>query len=141
MSTTDATTGGRSTSPDPRTATPLVRAFQILSALAVLNVLVQFITAGQLLPQGGPAEAHGAGAIVLHVLSGLAAIVAVLLWRQQRLGVRAVVLAAVVFAFSFLQAYWGGYNSLWIHVPGAMLLTVGVVWVFFTSLRTGVRRH
>jgi len=139
MPTTDATTGGRSTSSDPRTVTPLVRAFQILSALAVVNVLYQFVTAGQLFPNGGPGEAHGAGAIVLHVISGLAAISAVLLWRQQRLGVRAMVLAVVVFAYSFLQAYWGGYDSLWIHVPGAMLLTVGVVWVFFTSLRPGVR--
>ncbi|GAA3561486.1 hypothetical protein GCM10022197_16400 [Microlunatus spumicola] len=139
MSTSDATTGGRPDSSDPRAATSLVRAFQVLAGLAVLNVLYQFVTAGQLFPNGGPEEAHAAGAIVLHVLSGLAAIVAVLLWRQQRLGVRPMVLAVVVFAYTFLQAYWGGYDSLWIHVPGAMLLTVGVVWVFFTSLRPGVR--
>ena len=117
------------------TSTGLGRAFQVLSALAVLNVLWQFVTAGQLFPSGGPEEAHAAGAIVLHVVSGLAAVVAVLLWRQQQLGARATALAVLVFAYTFLQAYWGGYSSLWIHVPGAMLLTVGVVWVFFTSLR------
>jgi glucose dehydrogenase len=122
-----------------REASGLRRAFQVLAGLAVVNVLVQFITAGQLFPNGGPQEVHAGGAIVLHVLSGLAAVTAVLLWRQQRLGLRSTVLAVVVFAYTFLQAYWGGYSTLWIHVPGAMLLTVGVVWVFFTSLRTGTR--
>ena len=117
----------------------LGRAFQVLAGLAVVNVLVQFVTAGQLFPNGGPEETHAAGAIVLHVLSGLAAVAAVLLWRQQQLGVRAMVLAVVVFGYTFLQAYWGGYDTLWIHVPGAMLLTVGVVWVFFTSLRAGAQ--
>ena len=122
-----------------RRASGLGRAFQILAGLAVINVLVQFITAGQLFPNGGPEEVHAAGAIVLHVVSGLAAVTAVLLWRQQQLGVRAMVLAVVVFGYTFLQAYWGGYSTLWIHVPGAMLLTVCVVWVFFTSLRAGAR--
>jgi len=124
----------------PRTSSGLVRAFQVLAALAVVNVLFQFITAGQLFPDGGPAGAHGTGAIVLHVLSGLAAITAVLLWRQGQLGVAPMVLAVVVFAYTFLQAYWGGYRSLYIHIPGAMLLTVGVVWVLFTSLRLSARR-
>lgn len=139
MPTTDATTSSRTTSSRPGGVSRLVRAFQVFAGLAVLNVLWQFVTAGQLFPNGGPAEAHEAGAIVLHVLSGLAAVSAVLLWRQQQLGVRAMVLAVVVFGYTFLQAYWGGYSSLWIHVPGAMVLTVGVVWVLFTSLRAGVR--
>jgi hypothetical protein len=119
----------------------LVRAFQVFAALAVVNVLYQFVTAGQLFPDGGPEEAHAAGAIVLHVLSGLAAISAFFLWRQGRVGVRTMALAVVVFAYTFLQAYWGGYSSLYIHVPGAMVLTVGVVWVLFTSLRRGPARH
>jgi hypothetical protein len=133
------TTTHASTS-DPRTSSGLVRAFQVLAGLAVLNVLFQFITAGQLFPDGGPAGAHGTGAIVLHVLSGLAAITAVLLWRQRLLTVGAMVLAVVVFGYTFLQAYWGGYSSLWIHVPGAMVLTVGVVLVLVTSLRLSARR-
>jgi hypothetical protein len=137
MASTDTSAGDKTTAAAPRTVTPLVRAFRVLAALAVLTVLWQFITAGQLLPQGGPQEAHAAGAIVLHVVSGLAAIVAVLLWRRQQLSLFAAGLAVVVFGYTFLQAWWGGYDSLWIHVPGAMVLTVGVVWVVFTSLRAG----
>lgn len=121
-------------------STGLVRAFQIFSALAVVNVLVQFVTAGQLFPNGGPEGAHAAGAIVLHVVSGLAAIAAGLLWRKGVLSIARAALAAIVFAYTFLQAYWGGYSSLYIHIPGAMLLTVGVVWVLFVSLRLTPRR-
>lgn len=136
MSTTDARTRA-----DARSATSgLERGFQIFAALAVVNVLAQFITAGQLFPDGGPQGLHAAGAIVLHVLTGLAAVAAVLLWRQGRVTITTAVLAVVVFGYTFLQAYWGGYSSLYIHVPGAMLLTVGVVWVLFTSLRRGAPR-
>ena len=123
-----------------RTSSGLVRAFQVFAALAVVNVLVQFITAGQLFPNGGPDGLHAAGAIVLHVLSGLAAVAVGLLWRQGKASLATTALTVIVFAYSFLQAYWGGYSSLWIHVPGAMLLTVGVVWVLFASLRLSPRR-
>ena len=120
-------------------ASPLLRAFQVLAALSVLNVLAQFITAGQLFPSGGPKELHAAGAIVLHVISGLAAVAAVVLWRQSRLGIGITVLAIVVFGYTFIQAAIGGYNTLYVHVPGAMLLTAGVVWLLVWSLRP-VRR-
>jgi hypothetical protein len=117
------------------TPTPLLRALQVFAGLAVLVVLFQFITAGQLLTSRGPDELHAAGAIVLHVFSGVAAICAVVLWRQDRVSLRLAVLAAVVFVFTFVQAAIGGYDSLYIHVPGAMLLTAGVVWLLVASLR------
>jgi hypothetical protein len=117
----------------------LVRAFQVLAGLAVLNVLVQFVTAGQLFPAGGPEEAHAAGAIVLHVVSGLAAVAAVLGWRRGAVSPRLMVLTVLVFGFTFLQAAWGGRSSLWIHIPGAMVLTAAAVWVLLASLRVGRR--
>lgn len=120
----------------PRTTTGgLVRAFQAFAALSVLTVLFQFITAGQLFPQGGPEEAHAAGAIVLHVVSGVAAVLAVFAWRRSQVSPRLAGLAVVVFAYSFLQAAWGGRSSLWIHVPGAMAMAAGVVWLLIASLR------
>lgn len=122
---------------DAGPATALVRVFQLFAALAVLVVLVQSITAGQLFPQGGPEGAHAAGAIVLRVVSGLAAVAAVVLWRQSRLGLGTTLLAVVVFAYGFLQAVWGGPYSLWIHVPGAMVMAAGVVWLLVVSLRAG----
>lgn len=127
-----AQTASSTSTPAP---TPLVRGLQIFAALAVVNVLFQFITAGQLFPSGGPDELHAAGAIVLHVFSGLAAICAFLLWRQGRITLGLAALAAVVFAYTFVQAAIGGYDTLYIHVPGAMLLTAGVVWLLLATLR------
>jgi hypothetical protein len=130
LSATEASTSART-----QTSSGLVRAYRVFAALALVNVLFQFITAGQLFPSGGPGGLHAGGAIVLHVLSGLAAVAAVVLWRRGQVSLATTALTVVVFGYTFLQAYWGGYSSLWIHVPGAMLLTVGVVWVLFASLR------
>lgn len=128
-----------STTTPVSTGSGLLRAFQVFAALSVLSVLVQFITAGQLFPDGGPEELHAGGAIVLHVLSGLAAIAAFLLWRRDELSRGSMALAVVTFAYSFLQAAWGGRSSLWIHVPGAMVMSALVVWVLVAALRVGRR--
>jgi hypothetical protein len=121
------------------TPTTLLRGLQVLAGLEVLNVLFQYITAGQLFPSGGPQELHAAGAIVLHVVSGVAAICAFLLWRQQRITTGLAALAVVVFAYTFVQAAIGGYDTLYIHVPGAMLLTAGTIWLFLATLRPRTR--
>lgn len=115
--------------------TALPRVLQVLAALSVLNVLAQFITAGELFPSGGPAELHAAGAIVLHIISGLAAVVAVVLWRQRTVSPGLMILAVLVFGYTFVQAAIGGYQTLYVHVPGAMLLTGGVVWLLVWTLR------
>ena len=91
-------------------------------------------------PQGGPEELHAGGAIVLHVLSGLAAVTAVLLWRRGGPPARTAVLAVVVFALTFVQAATGGRDTLWVHVPGAMVLTVGAVWLAVWSFTPAARR-
>jgi len=136
MSTT--TSNARPTSGSTTSAGPLLLALKVFAALAVVAVLWQFVTAGQLLPRGseGAETGHAAGAIVLHVVSGLAAIAAVVLWRQRVVSLALAALAVVVFAFGFLQAALGGYNSLYVHIPGAMLLTAGVVWLLVAAVRS-----
>lgn len=114
---------------DTRSTTTMLRALQVSALLAVANLAWQFVTAGQLFPEQGSDDLHAGGAIVLHVLTGVVAIAAGLHWRHARGPVWPTVLAAVVFVLTFVQAYTGGYDTLWIHVPGAMVLTVGSVWV------------
>lgn len=112
----------------------LLRGLQVLAVLTVLNLLCQFVTAGQLFPRGGPEDLHAGGAIVLHVLSGLTALAALALWRQQEAPAWLGVLAAVVFVLTFVQAWFGERSTLYVHVPLAMVLVVGSVWVAAASL-------
>jgi hypothetical protein len=139
MTQTRPTSTAASSSTARGASTAWLRAFRAFAALAVLTVLYQFVTAGQLLPQGGPGQAHAGGAIVLHVFSGLAAVAAVVLWRRDQTSRGVAVLAVVVFVATFVQAAIGGYDSLYVHIPGAMLLTAGVVWLLLASLRHGTR--
>lgn len=130
-----------SSSATPTTrATPVLRALQLFAGLAVVNVLVQFLTAGQILSAGASKEPHGIGAVVLHVVSGLAALAAVVLWRQGRASLGLAALAVVVFGCTLIQAALGDYASLAVHVPGAMILTAGVVWLLIASLRASAHR-
>jgi uncharacterized membrane protein len=120
-----------------RKGTAILRTLQVLAALTVLELLVQYLSAGQML---GPLhsrtarEIHESGAIVLHVVSGLTAVAAILLWRTRRTSVWPAVLSVAVFVLSFLQAYLGDDETLYLHIPGALVLTVGSVWVLVWSL-------
>jgi hypothetical protein len=115
--------------------TTLLRVLQGATVLTALNVLLQFITAGQLFPDGGPEELHSGGAISLHVFSGVAALAAIALWRKQHTTTTLPVLAVVVFLATIAQAAVGGRDTLWVHIPGAMVLTAGVVWLLISVFR------
>ena len=122
-----------------RTAAPaVVTALRVLSVLTVVVIVWQFVTAGPLVEGSQAADAHGTGAIVLHVVSGLTTVAAALAWRGGA-ALSLLVVAALVFALSFLQAYLGSNGPISVHVPGAMVLTVGAVLVAAWSF-AGVRR-
>lgn len=114
------------------TAAPAI--LMALRATAVLTVLVllwQFVTAGGFVgrPGGETAEGlHATGAIVLHVVSGLTMIAAAVLWRGGA-ALWPTIVAAVVFVLTFVQAYVGSNGPLSVHIPGAMILTLGAVLV------------
>ncbi len=114
-----------------------LRALRVLAVLTVVSLAFQFVTAGQLFPEGGPEEVHAGGAVALHVLSGLTAVAAFLHRRRTGTALWPVVLAAVVLVLTFVQAATGGRETLWVHVPGAMVLTVGAVWVAAWSFSRG----
>lgn len=132
-----------STHPDEtasRAASTTLRALQVVATLAVLNLVFQFVTAGQLFPRGGPLELHSWGAVVLHVLTGLTVVAAGLHARHTGTAAWPAVLAAVVFVLTFVQAYYGDRDTLWIHVPGAIVLTIGSVWVLAWAFAPAARR-
>jgi hypothetical protein len=129
--TASTTTGGGVAS---RTRT-LTTALRATSVLAVLVVLWQGATAGGVLMHGRTSfELHETGAVVLHVVTGLAAVAAFLLWRAARTPLWPTVVAVLVFAASFLQAALGHDETMWAHVPGALLLMLGSAAVLVWSL-------
>lgn len=125
------------------TALTAVRATAVL---ATLNVLYQAATAGQILmPTSEEAEEwHGGGAIALHVLTGLLTLAAAWYAREHRGPWWPAVVGAVVFVASFVVAWFGAGSSLYLHVPLAMALAIGTVWVTawaFTVSGRPARRH
>lgn len=131
-------TSSASTTVSPATT---LRALQVLAVLSVLSLAFQFVTAGQLFPDGGPEEVHATGAIALHVLTGLTALAAGAHWYLTRGPVWPAGLAAAVFVLTFVQAYLGGRSTLAFHVPGALVLTIGVVWVTAWSFSRHAKHH
>ena len=110
-----------------RPAAPVL-ALRVLTVATVVVLGWQFATAAGLFTGGG-AGPHGAGAVVLHVVTGLTALAAG--WLG---GVRGgpwwpAVLAAAAFGFTFVQAAFGEISGLVVHLPGAMALTVAAVWL------------
>jgi hypothetical protein len=113
----------------PRAGSTLL-ALRVAAVLATLNVLYQAATAGQILMQSETAEEwHGGGAIALHVLTGLMTVAAFLHMRASRGPWWPTALSAVVFVATFVEASYGHGNTLGIHVPLALVLTIGTVWV------------
>ncbi|GAA3562159.1 hypothetical protein GCM10022419_048550 [Nonomuraea rosea] len=109
-------------------------AFKVVAALSTLSVLVQAVTAGQLM-SGGGASLHGTGAGAVHVLGLVQVVVAVLVWRPGRgVGWPALVSVAVLL-LGFLQSALGGSGAVAVHVPLGMTLFGLSVWLVVWAWR------
>lgn len=128
--------------PAARSAAPTgaLRFLQVATALSVLVVLLQFVTAGQLLSGAPQLEGlHALGAIALHVVQGLVVVAALVLQRVTRGPVWPTALAVLSFAIGFAQAWTGDHTSLAVHVPGAVITTVVTVWLTAWAFASGRR--
>jgi len=124
----------RSETPGTASGTTL-QVLRIAALASVLALLWQFVTAGQLVSGNDLKGMHGVGAAALHVTTGVTVVAAFLHWRRTRSDVAVLVGAAVVFLLTFVQAGLGGARVLEAHVPGALVVTVGVVWLAVWALR------
>ena len=121
---------------DTAVAAP-VSTLRPVQAAAVLSVLVlfwQFLSAGRILVGEDATGGHGAGAIALHVATGLLLAATVLHGRRTRVWWPAA-LAAAVFLLTFVQAWLGSHDAVAVHVPLALVVTVGVVWLAAWAFR------
>lgn len=112
---------------------------RIVASLTVIVVIGSFTTAGLLMQGDDVVEVHGAAAIALHVFSGVLCVCLAGFAMQARRHWWAVGVAFLLFAYSFLQAYWGEDESLALHVPGAFLISAAIVgltvWLFVVGRR------
>jgi hypothetical protein len=120
----------------PRTASGSTLQWLVIASLAsVVALLWQFVTAGQLVTGNDILPLHAIGAGAVHVTTGLTLVAAVVHWRRTRSDQVVVVGAAVVFVMTFVQAWLGGVGNVAAHVPGALVVTVGVVWLAAWALQ------
>jgi hypothetical protein len=122
---------------DAAVATPvsMLRPVQAAAVLSVLVLFWQFFSAGRVLVGEDALGGHGAGAIALHVTTGLLLGATVLHGRRTRVWWPAA-LAAAVFVLTFVQAALGSAGSIVTHVPLALVITVGAVWLAAWSFRS-----
>ena len=116
------------------TAPSTLRAVQATAALALLVLLWQFVSAGRIMVGEDATGGHGAGAIALHVTTGLLVVATALHGRSTRVWWPAA-LAGAVFVLTFVQAALGSSGSITTHVPLALVLTVGTAWLAAWSFR------
>jgi hypothetical protein len=112
-----------------------LRPVQAAAALSVLVLLWQSFSAGRVLVGEDALGGHGAGAIALHVTTGLLLAATVLHGRRTGLWWPAA-LAAAVFVLTFAQAWLGSHGGITVHVPLALVITVGTVWLTAWSFRS-----
>lgn len=121
------TTENRHVAPDAAFAAPVI-ALRVAAVATVAVLAWQFVSATGLLTADG-IGGHAIGAIVLHVVSGLAAVDAIWLRVTRGGPMWPPVLATVIFGLTFVQASLGDTAGLPLHIPGAMVLTTGSVWL------------
>ena len=111
-----------------------IRAVQVAAVLSVLTLLWQFATAGRYLSQGTGYDLHKYGAVAVHGATLL--LVAATFLHARAGGARwPVVVAVLVFVCTFVQAALGDAGVMTAHVPGALVLTVGTVWLTAWAFR------
>ena len=125
----------------PTPSPVVVGGVRVAAVLAVLSILWQGYSASSVINVGDPALGpHETGAVIAHVVTGLLAIATAVHWWTTRRAVWPVVASVVVFAATFVEASLGHKRSLWVHVPLAMLIMLGVGAVMFWAFSRSTSR-
>lgn len=122
------------TSPDAVASRLLLLLARALAVLTLLTVALLFVSAGVVVQEGSEPDLHGAGAITLHVVTGLLTIALVLRAHKARGGYLPPIVAGGLFVFTFVQAAMGDYATVVFHIPGALLVALAsasvAAWTF-----------
>lgn len=97
--------------------------------LSLASLAGLFLTAGQLVDSGDGLDLHGTAAVVLHITTGLLALLLVVRAVLTRTGVWAAATAVVLFALTFFQAALGSPLTVDAHVAGSLAAVVLCTWL------------
>jgi hypothetical protein len=104
-------------------------ASRLFAVATLLVVCVSFGTAGILVQEGRAEDVHGYAAIALHIATGGLVVALAGLVFELRRHWWAVAVAAVLFVVTFIQAKFGEGTTLYLHIPGALLVTAAIMWL------------
>ncbi|WP_152365251.1 hypothetical protein [Microlunatus speluncae] len=105
--------------------------FRVMVLLELLSLLLQTVTAGQLLGRGTLGSLHGAGATFVHLFALLLVVAAILLFRPGRGPAWPIAAAAVILVGGMVQSALGGGGTIMVHVPLGVSLIVITTWLLF----------
>jgi hypothetical protein len=104
-----------------------LRAVTILVSLQAFAILLQAITAGQLLAgTPGTRQIHSAGAVLILLLSILQVVAATLVWRPGRGPARLLIPSVGILVVVLVQATLGETHNRALHVPLGVLMFAGM---------------
>lgn len=136
-----ATPAGAAAGQAPARRNAFRPALRIVASLQVAAILMQAVTAGQMLDGDGMKSVHGAGAGAVHLLGVVQVIVALLYWRPGRGTVWAAVASLVLLLAGFTQSAVGGSHNLAVHVPlGVALLGLAIATASWSWMTSGTAR-
>jgi len=102
--------------------------FRVIVLLELLSLLLQTVTAGQLLGRGDLGSLHGAGATLVHLFALLLLVAAILLLRPGHGPAWPIAAAVVILVGGMVQSALGGGGTIMAHVPlGVSLIVVTTV--------------
>ncbi|WP_143590370.1 hypothetical protein [Thermoactinospora rubra] len=107
-------------------------AFSYVATLGAVAVLVQAVTAGQLLGDGS-AGMHGIGAGAVHLVGLAQLVAALLLWRPGRGPAWPALVSAAILLLGFAQSMTGGSGAVALHVPLGMAIFGLNLWLALWS--------
>ncbi|MCG5213869.1 hypothetical protein [Streptosporangium sp. KLBMP 9127] len=90
------------------------------AVLHVVAILIQAVTAGQIVGGADMAGAHGVGAGPVHLFGLLQLVMAVLLWRPGRGPGWPAMASLILFLMGGVQSAIGGRGDIALHVPLGM---------------------
>ncbi|PZG45426.1 hypothetical protein C1I98_15585 [Spongiactinospora gelatinilytica] len=116
----------------------VLTSLRVAVALHGLSILVQAVTAGQMIGGADMRGLHGTGAAAVHVLGLVQLVLAVVYWRAGRGPGWPAAASLVLFLLGFGQSMTGGMGAAATHVPLGLLtfgVAVAILVVVFRPVR------